>query len=419
MKRTITCIAATCLAGMLTIAGCGGGGGGGAAVTKDQAQTSVATTTTGTTSTATTVTLANATATIPAGTTMTDVSGNPVTGSVTANVTYAKNNADLSTKATAAIASQNLDLVSVVDIVLKNDAGTIVKYLDKPMTVTMKVTGAKPGDTLIHYSYNGVSWVPEETVTVKNDGTVDLTVTHFSNHAVMQPKKEKDTESPTVKKVVPTENATAVPLNTKVTATFSEPVTETTIKKSFTVTDVSGKAVEGVVSYDVDTYGATFTPKADLAASTEYTAKISTDVKDVAGNALKVDKIWKFTTGAAKDTTAPTVKSTIPANNSTGVAVNAKLVITFSEPMDPASIKENLINLVPGGVTYDPATNTATFIPEKNLQYNTKYTFTIRNESAKDLAGNKLTQTTVTFTTTPEGTTGTTGGTGGTGTGGI
>lgn len=55
--------------------------------------------------------------------------------------------------------------------------------------------------------------------------------------------------------------------------------------------------VSGAVSYAGVT--ATFTPAVNLAASTTYTATITTGAKDLAGNALAVGKVWSFTTRAS------------------------------------------------------------------------------------------------------------------------
>jgi hypothetical protein len=53
-------------------------------------------------------------------------------------------------------------------------------------------------------------------------------------------------------------------------------------------------ALPGTVTYSGTT--ATFTPTANLAAGTTYTATITTAAKDVAGNALANNYVWSFTT---------------------------------------------------------------------------------------------------------------------------
>jgi N-acetylneuraminic acid mutarotase len=93
------------------------------------------------------------------------------------------------------------------------------------------------------------------------------------------------------------------------------------------------------------------------------------------------------------DTTAPTVVSTSPQSDATGIAINTVLTATFSEQMDPASITTSSIILsdsagsnVPGSVTYSGTT--ATYIPTTNLAYSRQYNVLIR--SVRDVAGNVL-----------------------------
>jgi len=52
------------------------------------------------------------------------------------------------------------------------------------------------------------------------------------------------------------------------------------------------------VTYNASTFVATLTPNAALAASTSYTATVTTAVKDLAGNSLAANVSWSFTTAA-------------------------------------------------------------------------------------------------------------------------
>src|SRR3984893_17710557 len=138
--------------------------------------------------------------------------------------------------------------------------------------------------------------------------------------------------APTVISTNPANLATGVPVNQIVTATFNNAMNPTTINTvTFTVAGPSGAAIMGMVTYSGTT--ATFTPAANLTASTKYTGTITTDSKDPAGNALAINFVWTFTTG-----TIPTVTSTTPANLATGVPLNQKISATFTEPINPATI---------------------------------------------------------------------------------
>src|SRR5450631_4191889 len=90
---------------------------------------------------------------------------------------------------------------------------------------------------------------------------------------------------------VPANGAKDVFTNARIRATFSGAMDPASITSTtFTVQPSGpplGQKVVGVVSYDAATRTATFTPPAsNLAASTTYTATITTGTKDPAGNPL-------------------------------------------------------------------------------------------------------------------------------------
>ena len=203
--------------------------------------------------------------------------------------------------------------------------------------------------------------------------------------------------TPQVIAVAPLNNATAVPTNQKLAATFSEAMDPATINGStVTLAGPGGVAVPGAVSYSVAGATATFAPTANLAALTTYVATINTGAKDLSGRALAGNYAWTFTTGTAPDVTKPTVISTIPANNATAVPINQAVSATFSKAMDPATITPLTFTLTGPGttavsafVTYAAVGNTATLTPASALKPSTVYTATMATGAA-DLAGNAL-----------------------------
>lgn len=111
-----------------------------------------------------------------------------------------------------------------------------------------------------------------------------------------------DTTPPTVTGNSPTSAATGVCLSANVSATFSEPMNASTINATtFTVTNPSNEVMPGVVTYDTLSNTATFavTNPAGYVVNTVYTTHITTDVKDLAGNALGLANSLVFTTGTA------------------------------------------------------------------------------------------------------------------------
>ena len=213
-----------------------------------------------------------------------------------------------------------------------------------------------------------------------------------------------DMTAPTVTSTNPASAATAVALNQKVAATFSKVMDSSTITTTTFTLNQGTTTVLGTVSYAGTT--ATFTPTANLAASTLYTATITTGAKDLAGNALASSFVWTFTTGTTTNISAPTVTLTVPADKATSVGTNQTINATFSTGMDPTTINTVTFTLagpgttnVIGVVTYDAASNIATFTPASNLAANALFTATVTTGAA-DLAGNALASNFVwTFTT--------------------
>jgi hypothetical protein len=209
-----------------------------------------------------------------------------------------------------------------------------------------------------------------------------------------------DTAAPKVSATFPVNTATGAALNKVVSALFSEEMDPATVNAT-TFTLMQGTTpVEGSVT--CDSTGATFTPAADLAANSLYTATISSAARDLAGNALEHNVIWSFTTGAVPDTIAPTVTSSTPADQAIEVAINKSVSVVFSEAMDPLRVSTAFSLMqgatpVAGAVSY--AGTTATFTPAAFLAPNTLYTATI-STAARDLAGNALANSTAfSFTT--------------------
>lgn len=111
-----------------------------------------------------------------------------------------------------------------------------------------------------------------------------------------------DATPPTVTLVSPADGSTLACLGQSVSATFSEPMDVSTVTAaSFTVSN-AGVPVPGTVSYDVVSQVATFVPTdaAGFAASASLTVTVmggGSGVKDLAGNALAVNRVWNFSTG--------------------------------------------------------------------------------------------------------------------------
>jgi hypothetical protein len=122
---------------------------------------------------------------------------------------------------------------------------------------------------------------------------------------------DADTAPPTVSSVTPQEGATGVAAAANVEATFSEVMSAKTLTNStFTLLKQGTTTpVAAEVTYNAATRKAILAPNVALDAQATYTVTVrggNNGVKDLAGNPLKADKVWSFTTAAPPlDTTPP------------------------------------------------------------------------------------------------------------------
>ena len=93
------------------------------------------------------------------------------------------------------------------------------------------------------------------------------------------------------------------------------------------------------------------------------------------------------------DTTAPTISSYVPANSSTGIAINSNLTVVFNEGMSSSTVNNTNITLSTGGsnvaATVTLSGNTATLNPDSDLSNSTAYSWTV-GTGVQDASGNAL-----------------------------
>lgn len=114
-----------------------------------------------------------------------------------------------------------------------------------------------------------------------------------------------DETPPTVVSTSPRNNDVNVSISKIVTATFSEAmkslsITNTEVPTTFTLMETNTSTmVDGTVSYSVINMIASFDPTLDLAPDTNYTATITIEAEDLAGNHMAADHNWTFVTANA------------------------------------------------------------------------------------------------------------------------
>ena len=276
-----------------------------------------------------------------------------------------------------------------------------------PATLTPATFTLRRGTTVVvgTVSYSGVTALFNPATNLQSNTLYVATITtgahDASGHALASDYSWSfttgiipDVIPPSVNSVVPLNNAAGVAINSSVSAIFSEPMDPSTISGTSFTLNQGTTPVSGSVTYSGVT--AVFKPAANLGANLLYTATVSSSAKDLAGNAVVAPRVWRFTTAAVADNTAPTVISTIPLDLASNVNTNTSVSAAFSETMNPLTISSATFTLkrgltpVPGNVTYSGVT--ALFKPTTLLANNTTYTATVSSgvNGVKDLKGNAL-----------------------------
>lgn len=106
-----------------------------------------------------------------------------------------------------------------------------------------------------------------------------------------------DTIAPEVISTNPSDGDINIPINISITATFSEKIIHASLNTSSFILESETNRVSGSLVYNTNTLTATFTLDNNLAPSISYTATITSDVQDMAGNSMDTIS-WSFTTKA-------------------------------------------------------------------------------------------------------------------------
>ena len=217
---------------------------------------------------------------------------------------------------------------------------------------------------------------------------------------------QTDSTAPSVYSFSPADEATAVAIAANVAVTFSENIQRGAGSIVLKKADGTTVATYAQSSTEVTVSGSTLTinPASDLAYGTGYKVEFSpSSVQDLAGNNYAGTTSYNFTTVAAPDTTAPTVVTFSPTDGTTGVAIDANISLTFSEPV--LAVKGGTIDLmtdygyghqmverisVLDGDRIQVSGNVVTVDPSANLLPNTGYHLGF-NQPFGDLAGNMFT----------------------------
>ncbi|MDO1446700.1 Ig-like domain-containing protein, partial [Rhodocytophaga aerolata] len=194
-------------------------------------------------------------------------------------------------------------------------------------------------------------------------------------------------------------NIAEVPVDTNLEIVFNKDV----IRGAGTITIYAGSAIQTIDVTSTQQVGisgnkVTINPENTLPAATPVYIQITegafTDASANSFAGIADNTTWAFTTAQPVDETAPIVNSLVPADEATGIAVDANLLLTFNEPVikgegnitllynnqnRTVAIASNLVTI---------SANTVTIDPPADLPFATLITVLVPQAGFKDIAGN-------------------------------
>jgi hypothetical protein len=220
-----------------------------------------------------------------------------------------------------------------------------------------------PGQNYVYWTFNNVAAA---------DGSI------YNGSTFIYYGAANDTTAPTVTSVSPVQGSTTAGTNSLIRVTFSEPVVPALV--SGNTIRVTGPSGYNANPYRIDgsSDNRTFTlyPLTALPASATITVTVTNvggeaAILDAAGNRV-VQSTTTFQTLPGIDTQRPTPTYVSPTPfNVTNVPVNAPVVISFDEPMDPESIRSGMPFYFNGNYQFDYTVTQSADLRTFVLTYNT------------------------------------------------
>lgn len=262
--------------------------------------------------------------------------------------------------------------------------GEVELSLPEPRGVSVLVGGA-----------DGVAGVTRVRFTVTQDESIAPCLAELKIVGVSTDPGEgsfADLTRPNLVRVTPADGAVDVAGDTAIVLEFDEPIGPASVVDGSLSIHIRGLgSPEGTLSLEGATL--TFVPERAWPPLRTVDVTVRTSLKDLAGNRVYGTRL-SFTTGVPEhpDVTPPEVVMVTPSHGAMDVALLSPISITFSEPLDPASLRDNVVLFVNGySVLTDPtrsSDNTVLSLGSAAGE-STFYAVAI-TDGVTDLAGNRL-----------------------------
>jgi hypothetical protein len=167
---------------------------------------------------------------------------------------------------------------------------------------------------------------------------VSLVVVISVNCGRTSPPPKEDTIPPIIISTIPGNQSLNNSINTAITIVFNERIDPRSVtSETIRVRDaMTGALVEEDISC-ADTK-VILTARLPYEIFTVYVVHATTDVMDIAGNAMLYPVTFTFTTGSQGDSTSPDILQTTPERGAVDIGVNTTIGVTFTEPMLASTI---------------------------------------------------------------------------------
>ena len=238
-----------------------------------------------------------------------------------------------------------VESTSPVKLATSVPLGTIVKATFNeemnPATITQvsfTLQGPSPVNGTVSYTGKTASFVPAAPL-LRNTtytGRIKSSVKDLMGNAIQADYVWSFSTGAIVSPIVistdPAQNATSVPLNKVITATFSVPMDPLTIAATTFTLKEGSTPVAGTVSYSGIT--ASFTPTNPLNVSPVYTATITIGATDKLGIPMANNYVWTFSTQANTNASGVDLKSALRFGILAGVGVSNMAGLSEIHNMD-------------------------------------------------------------------------------------
>ncbi len=209
-------------------------------------------------------------------------------------------------------------------------------------------------------------------------GTLTLTATARDGagnqgSAVPVTVNVRDVVSPDIVLVTPAAGVSGVEPDVSPVVRFSEPIDRASVTSASLRLTTGGSPVPVTYSF-LDGDRAVALVTASLQLNTTFTIEATVQIRDAAGNALSAALTSTFKT-KSPDTTPPRVSTVFPANNAVNVPVGTDIRVTFTEPIDTATINSGSFRVSVGGApiaghfTFADGNATVRFAPDAPLPF--------------------------------------------------